>query len=748
MGPLLSQRPSHGALSGRYRVRFRAGRLAHGEEGKKAKEGDAAVGFVQGEYGLHMSTPVLGCTQHIQPACHPCVQDLGGRLWANKSDGRRFWDRTPWGGVAVLLRAAIVKCGAQATMVLLGSALATLGMSQNARGQVAVPAAAATSAPVIPSAEPPSERVAAVAFARVEAWLRAGTVPERAGEDIGLLPEFVGASLWVRSQGRVVARASLMAPPGEKVPDVLEQVVRGVIDQVGHGFEPGRFPGVDKESWLRAVLGGSTMTLELAGPLVPFRAETYDDVDMGISPGVWGVATAAGRGFDALFPLNMLSTGMMPGAGLRSTIARATEDPSLPLPGVPKGSPGAIAKSHGATYYRFRTVQMTRFAATEEPTALLRGGTVVRKTALTQVDLMAFADRMAEHLLGRLDVKEASEGEVVGVLELREVGAGGAGERMQALVALQALAMYESARRPADGAALEGIVGRAHETLAIATRVLLSDIGTRIKDEEAAPNAIEGALMASWLGTRAEVVGSKEENDRKAAAFLAASVRAAYDPTKDEFDAKIPEPVRGLVALAFVRLSAWEGSGITKDDARKCVRRTFASVTPGRLSAQMPWLGWAELELAGAGEVPSLVALVEMRDELKTRVIGAFDAGDEDADMAGGIMGEGGGVLPSWHTARPGAFLATMLADARLTPPESRARELGPVLDVVRFLRQLAVDDCVALLYGDRNTGVKWGIRSALYDLREPGDATSFSLMAVSETVRAIQGRPATKPQP
>lgn len=644
-------------------------------------------------------------------------------------------------------------CCVRTTVMLLMSVVWCLWWPENARGQVVVTEAAPVK-DVMPDASAPSEKAAADALVRVEDWLRAGEVPEgpqKAGADAKGSPEFPGVSLWVRAQGRVIARASLMTPPGERIPDVQERVVRGVLDQVGRSFDAARFPGVERKEWVRAVLGGATLTLEVSGPLVPFRADTYDEVDLGVSPGVWGVATsvggvgAAGQGFDAIFPLNMLSSGMMPGAGLRSTIARATNDPSLPLPGVAAGSPGAIAKSHDARYYRFRTRQVTRFSPGVPPTVLVRGGVLVRKTGLTQAGLREFADRLATHLLDRLDVRPAGEGEAVGVLELRDVGAhaADAAQRGPALVALHALSVFErAAGEGGDG----GVMTRVHATTRTGSDVLVAELRRRMAEKEEPPSAIEAALMASWLGGRDEVV--KDPATGEVAALLARAVLSTYDPAKDEFDAKLPEPVRGLVALALVRLSGWEGSGVVRDGATKCVRRAFLAVTPGHLEAQMPWLGWAELELAGeGGKVPSEIALAEVRDDLYSRVVGTFDAGEDDPDMAGGILGLAGSALPAWHTARPGAFLATMLADERLTARENRVRELARLLDVVRFVRQLAVDGSVLPLYGDRTAGVLWGVRSALFDLREPGDATSFSLMMMAETLRALELGTGEKPE-
>jgi len=638
----------------------------------------------------------------------------------------------PLMGVAGVMRRSVNAC-CRITTVVIAIGVGMLGATpENAMGQVALPAAEARVA--MPDNEPPSQAIASTAFVRVEDWLRAGEVPEQVEpKRHDELHEFPGVSIWVRSQGRVVARASLMTPPGEKIPDVLQRVVRGALDQVGRSFEPAKFPGVEKREWLKAALGGCTITMEFAGAMVPFRAESYDDVDLGVSPGVWGLAAAVGDGFDAIFPLHAMSNGMTPGAALRSTIARASNDPGLPLPGVPQGAPGAIAKSHGAVYYRFRTTQATRLSPAEPVTFLTRGGVVVSKATLTQRAMLEFTDNLAVHLMDRLVVRLAGEGEAVGVVELGEVGAkiDAAGQRGPAIVALHALELYTRALGD------EGQIGaRASNKLSLAANVLTNEVRRAIKDGEVPPEAIETSLVAAWLGARLDV--TTNAGNRPVAQFLASGVRVAYDAAKDEFDAKLPEPVRGLVALALVRLSGWDGSGVTREEASKCVRKAFQTVTPGNLSAQMPWLGWAEIELAGAKEIPSAVAFESMRDELYTQSVNAFEAGEDDADLAGGMIGLAGGVLPTWHTARPGCFLGTMLGDARLTRESSRVRELGRLLDVVRYTRQLAVDEHVLPLYADKSEGVKWGVRSAMFDLRQPGDATSFSLMLMAETMRSI----------
>lgn len=680
-----------------------------------------------------MQTPVLGYTQHNQPACHASHQVAEGGLHHNTALCAGFWDQSSKGSVAGTLRRGLMVRCAHATAWTAATLLATIRTPDIARAQPPAPQVA----PRLPDAGhgapatvgAPSHHEAADALVMVEDWLRAGEVTHIAGM---VVPEFSGVAIWVRLEGRVAARASIITAPGEVSKGVLARATRSVLEQIAGTFDPARFPGLEPREWLGATLGGATITMELAGPLVPFRAQSYDDVDLGVSPGVWGVASSVGAGFDAIFPLAMVTNQMTPGSALRSTIAKASGDPRLPLPGVEQGSPGAIEKSHGARFYRFQTAQVTRLSPAQPPVSLHRGGLVYEKARLSHAELVAFADGMARHLVGRLRVGMEEGGTGV---ELADSRGSGEAQRAPGLLALHALSGYV---RVAEESRLRGDV---EAMLDNAEDALMAELRVALAAKESGPGPIEAALISTWLSHRPGVYGGSVAQSEAAAAMLAASVRLVYDAGKNEFDAKLPEPARGLVALAMVRLSEWAGSGVSREEAERCVRGTFLAVTPGTLAVQMPWLGWAELELAGEkGAVPSAAALLELRDELYSRTLDPFEAGEDDVDLAGGIVGAtGGSVLPTWHTARPGAFLATMLGDARLTPPDTRVRELSRLLGLVRFLRQLAVDDVAALLYPERAEGVRWGLRSALWDLRQPGDATAFGLLAISETLRALE---------
>ena len=59
------------------------------------------------------------------------------------------------------------------------------------------------------------------------------------------------------------------------------------------------------------------------------------------------------------------------------------------------------------------------------------------------------------------------------------------------------------------------------------------------------------------------------------------------------------------------------------------------------------------------------------------------------------------------------------------------------MLPVLRFLRQLSVDDSSAWMCTSMEMA-RWGIRSAPWDQRQPPEATALTLITVCETLRSL----------
>ncbi len=151
-----------------------------------------------------------------------------------------------------------------------------------------------------------------------------------------------------------------------------------------------------------------------------------------------------------------------------------------------------------------------------------------------------------------------------------------------------------------------------------------------------------------------------------------------------------------------------------------------------------PWIVWAAREL-GDGAPLGAAALREGRDLIWEHQLSRSDAGAENADLVGGIVFTGTNQpLPSAQSARAAAMAAAMLGDPALTPEGERPRELARLLPTLRFLRQLSAGEAESRLYPnpERASGA---VRLALWDQRQPPEATAMTLIAVTETVRATR---------
>jgi hypothetical protein len=216
------------------------------------------------------------------------------------------------------------------------------------------------------------------------------------------------------------------------------------------------------------------------------------------------------------------------------------------------------------------------------------------------------------------------------------------------------------------------------------------------------------------------------------------AVRGAFEAGKG-FAPSVPPGARGLVAWALVRIARDSGEVGDRGAAEAAVRATYTGTEAEMLVGQMPWLGWAELELDGDGEVPAAVALRDLRDQMWEHQVRPADLGPDDADLAGGIVfTKGRSPLPAWNTARPLAFAATMLGDPRLTTAQERALELVRVVEGLRFLRQLTVDEPGTFMFKGPAKRTVGGVKAAPWDIRMPPDATSLSLLTVCEALRSL----------
>jgi hypothetical protein len=496
-----------------------------------------------------------------------------------------------------------------------------------------------------------------------------------------------------------------------------------------------------------------TASVELAGPLVALDIATFADAGGRVMVGVEGVAVRMGARTEAVFPAQMLIANDTAPAALIALVSRITGDPTLAMPGVPGHEAGDLAKLHGVTIHKFRVAHAAQMQPGGVAVPLTRGGRVVLSRDVTLASMRRFADDLAGNILAQRTRVEGRE-EFFGAywpLQGRSEGVAGVREKALACLALCEAARIE--RAPAgDGADLPRQVAAAQEML-----VPLLSIQGRLADSDVTPTNAAMLLVAmselfAWTGA------PKGDWYEPLRVRLARVVEACVDEGGAWTDAtRVPE--RSIIALALVKLATdpvlLDGDAPDAFDARArgegAVRALFRETPPQALVMHMPWLARTELVLAGGGEVKSDAALRQMRETAWTMQVGAVEASLVGNDLEGGLMlagpGGGGDATPTAQSARAFAFFAQALCDPRLTDEAERPAQTSRLLKSLRFMRQLAVDDSWDWCLPDP-TRAKWGVRVSATDQRQSLDATSMTLITVSEVVRGLGGPVPSAPKP
>ncbi|MFM9995909.1 MAG: hypothetical protein ACKVU4_08920 [Phycisphaerales bacterium] len=584
-------------------------------------------------------------------------------------------------------------------------------------------------------------------YQRLDGWVRAWRVPGGAEDDLGGEPSVPGLSavaVTLRYEGQVVGR-------GVDVSGGLGSLVLAAGQAMSAANS--RLP-IERdalfEQHVRAAAARMTISLELAGPWVPIAPAQWEDAAAELAPGLDGTAARLGERAGAVFPSVMLASNMDPGRGLASAVSRATDDATLILK-----PPGELAKELGATFYRFRATHVAQPVPGEPPLFLHRGGRTVEPRELDEAELRRWADGLAENLRKR---------RWPGV---EKYGLQGTYDPVSA--------KYEAAYAPPVDQALViralteywGRYFNTHEAARIGAVIgeLWGDLGT-VEAGEADPFAdpVAIAVWYSCIGLYMPHAPEAAEVERQVRVLDAAFT------VEGGFAAEISQSAHGVIAggvahvefmralTEYIRTEARIDALRGADRGRAVIAQVFRDTPRGDLVARMPWLGRGALSMSAmlvkpdvdpwSIPIPSAVALREMRSLMWQHQLRGEDLAFEQRDLAGGIVFTASrNPLPSWQSARPLAFVGTMLADPRLTDEKEVNAEIVRLLASLRFLRQLSAGPEEGSQYADPARAM-WGVRVSLWDQRMPVDATAMTLMAVCETLRsleAIQARRAGK---
>lgn len=454
------------------------------------------------------------------------------------------------------------------------------------------------------------------------------------------------------------------------------------------------------------------LSLELAGPLEEVWPESFKELALSGQPGLDGVAVGLAERTEAVFPEAMLSLGMDSAAAARSLVSRLTDDPASAL-----GTLAQIRDRLGVRFYRFRTIHLAQATPGDPPIFLHRGSQVVPIGAISTPMLRQLASGIVEHL----DRRRWPGPEPLGLMGTLDAATG----RFDPPIAPpfeQALTSF-ALERASRCASLDQDVRRRALN---AAREILRDLGD-VSGDEREPWGDPVVAALCWIALQEMGIDAQSP----AAGML--KDRCAHRLAQPDAGAvPIASGRRALVAWALLRLGQ-------RERAEAMILDIHLGSDAGRLVAQMPWLGWADMDRTRAGRpIAGAAALEQMRQDLWAHQITAADVGTDGRDLIGGIVFTAGPrPLPDWRAARPLCFVATMLGEPSLTDPGRSSRPITDLMRSIRFLRQLAGDEASGSLFADPRRA-RWGIRDAPWSAKMSPHASAMTLLTLTEALNSL----------
>lgn len=565
---------------------------------------------------------------------------------------------------------------------------------------------------------PPAPDAAMACFRAVQGWVRAWEVPDHDPPDV-LVLDGAGAAVTLRLDGAVVGRGASLGGPGAGV----RRAARAALDEAAE-----RVP-VERDALFREKLlelaPRLTISLELAGTLVPIAPGTWADATASLDPGLDGVAARIGERVEGVFPAAMLAANQATGDALASAVARASGDPVL---GVHE--PAKLTAEFGVAFFKFRVVHLAQAREGDAPMFLHRGGRIAGRES-TDVDaLRRWGDGLAANLAARRwpgPERYGIRGDYSPVLAQWESSWAPPGE--QALCAY-ALLRYSRARWAEAAAASE------------ARRTGLDILRALGMVEPGEPEPWSSPGGAGGVAVALSEVGAGGVRADAELAGLALRVRealAAAVSAEGAFAEHVSPGERAAVAAGIAGLYRLSGEAGDRELALAAIRGVYRTTPAAQLVGQMPWLGWAERLASPDADLVGAVPIRDARDLTWRHQITARDMDPRQADLVGGIVFTASrNPLPTWQTARPVAFFADALGDPRLTEPGEVPAELSRLLASMRFLRQLSADEAVCGMY-PKSMQARWGVRAALWDQRMPPEATALALLGVAGALDSLE---------
>ena len=564
------------------------------------------------------------------------------------------------------------------------------------------------------------------AYTLVEQWVRDWQIPEGSETpEIESTPAAV-AIVTLRLNGKVIALGSHTTP--DPSPKSVYLATRQALASLDRKL-------LNTKSNTDPLLGGLAadlsdqvlITLELSDTLVPIPESELALPGFGYTPGILGVSVARGNNLQSMGPESMLrlNTDMVQSA---MALANAITDDASAVLREPKD----LANS-GYRFYRFEPIVLTQLDPKLGPVFTHRAGRVIPESEIGFRPMISMSSNIAAHLMARTWPGSEHYG-FMGTLDpiTGQPESKAAGPFEQALAAYALLRYGNRASTKHERQAVKA------GTKALADLAIVESTETTpwLADHSGDNRAINAsmALIALSEIQLIDILADESLNTLRLQSLEV--LDTLYTPSG--FAKQVSPSAKGLIAMALVRSQRLDPRDRTAL-ASAAVAQTFEDTPPGGLVAQMPFLGWAQLELDESLPDP---ALNQMRELVWDHQLTREDLDWSQRDLIGGIVfTKSKTPLPSWLGLRPLACIATMLGDQTYTTGTIAAGEIPTQINhqirAIRFLRQLCATDEILHMYASPDDA-NWGVRRALWDQHQGIETSAMALLVLNETTRSF----------
>lgn len=582
--------------------------------------------------------------------------------------------------------------------------------------------------PSISIAQPLEPTQAIGIYKIIDQWVRDLEVQEQALDTDQ--PELSAVSVTLRLEGQVIARGQVLSKDPNAT--VVSQAARAAIAQARAWVREQTENEPDQKVW-DSIASRITLSVELASEIIPMTTSDLASPGLGLSPGVHALVMYLGEKSEMVTPDEMITLGL--------SYDRAAGSMATQLSGEGANALLSIGElsGRGFTFARCEPTWIGQSKLASGGAFLDRGGRVVQESSMGVRSI----GEMGERLAGYLIAQKWPGSERYGMVGTRDVISGRANPEV-APVYEQALVATALLRFGASGQTTQHTNAIQHATQ------LLKDLGAvEVSEPQPWDMTADGGVGAAACVVALSYMDPIQIRNDKDLVLLNAqcmkTLESLYSPV-DGYSRTVPAPAWGLVAWALSR----SGSEVVADSA---IRAAFRDTPVGQLAGQMPFLGWAELNLVeGRDAVPAQAAFNQMRALMWEHQLSRADLDWRDRDFLGAVVfTTGSSVLPTSGNLRPLAFVCSMLGDPRITQGTiadgSIASEITKTVSALRFVDQLMMSDDSTFLSRSPELCVG-GVRSSLWKWEVNPASSAIALMATlefHESIKAISLRATAK---